>query len=218
MSRTMVLALVAAALALPVWAQFGPRMPQMNGVWHPVVGAGATYEISEHDGAKKEIEVAVVGEEKVDGQDGYWLEFSFENPRGGPGAMKSLTVMAGPNPGTKRAIFQMNGQAFEMPMNNPRMAAQQGKGPMTDVSKSGGQLVGTESITTPAGTFECQHYRTNDPPSDVWVSSKVSPWGVVKTQGKDSSMLLTRLITDAKTKITGPVKPFDPAAMMQQRP
>jgi hypothetical protein len=48
----------------------------------------------------------------------------------------------------------------------------------------------------------------------------VSPWGLVKSQGKDSNMLLTRVITDAKSKITGPVQPFNPMMMQQgqQRP
>jgi hypothetical protein len=209
------LTLAVVSLAIPVWAQFGPRTPQMSGIWHPVVGAGAAYQLTERDGSKKEMEMAVVGEEKVDGQDAYWIEMSFQDPRGGPGAMKTLTVMGGPNPGAKRVIFQMRGQAFEMPLNSPMMSGQ-AKGGGTDLSKGGGQLVGTETITTPAGTFECQHYRTADPPSDAWVSAKVSPWGLVKTQGKDSSMLLTRVITDAKTKITGPVQPFDPMKMMQQ--
>lgn len=209
--------LAAVVLVSPAWAQFGPRMPQMNGVWHPVVGAGAAYQLGERDGPKKDMEVAVVGEEKVDGQEAYWIEMSFNGARGGPGVMKSLNVVAGPNPGARKVIFQMNGQAFEMSANNPFMGGQ-AKGGMTDVSKGGAERVGTETITTPAGTFECEHYRTKDPPSDVWVSAKVSPWGLVRSQSKDSTMVLTKLITDAKTKITGPVKPFDPAAMTQQRP
>jgi hypothetical protein len=183
------------------------------------VGHGAAYEIDSHDG-KKEMDIAVVGKEDYQGQTGYWIEMSFADARAGMGAMKTLTVMEPPTPGAKRMIMQMNGQAYEFPMNSPMMQNRgAAKSEPTDVTKSGGQLVGTESITTPAGTFECQHYRTTDPPGDVWVSSKVSPWGLVKSQGKDSNMILTRVITDAKTKITGPVKPFDPAAMMQgQRP
>jgi hypothetical protein len=208
------LALAAVALALPVGAQFGPRSPQMNGIWHPVVGSGAAYEMTGHDGSKNEMEIAVVGQEKVDGQDGYWLEMTFSDPRGGSGAMKMLTVNGGPNPGTKRMIMQMNGQAFEMPVNNPRMSGQ-AKSSGTDITKTGAVRVGTETITTPAGTFECEHYRSTDPLSDVWISAKISPWSLVKSQGKDSNMVLIRVITDAKTKITGPVQPFNPMMMQQ---
>ncbi|HKO05656.1 MAG TPA: hypothetical protein VJW51_12945 [Candidatus Acidoferrales bacterium] len=215
MGRWIISTLVVVSLAIPGWAQFGPRTPQMSGIWHPVVGAGAAYQVTDHDGSKKEMEIAVVGQEKVDGQDAYWIEMSFQDPHGGPGAMKTLTVMGGPNPGAKKVIMQMNGQAFEMPINNPRMSGQ-AKSAGTDLSKGGGQVVGTETITTPAGTFECEHYRANDPPSDVWISAKVSPWGMVKSQSKDSNMLLIRVITEAKTKITGPVQQFDPMKMMQQ--
>lgn len=76
------------------------------------------------------------------------------------------------------------------------------------------ELVGTESVTVPAGTFSCQHYHMKDGSADAWVSDKVSPWGLVKAQGKDSSMVLTKVITDAKDHITGPVKKFDPKDMM----
>jgi hypothetical protein len=213
--RKIALTLAAVTLAIPAWAQFGPRSPQMSGIWHPVVGAGAAYETSGRDGEKREMEIAVVGTEKVDGQDAYWLEMSFSDSHGGPGAMKYLTVMGGPNPGTKRAIMQMNGQAYEMPTNNPRMSGQV-KSSGTDITKTGAVDVGAETITTPAGTFQCEHYHSADPPSDAWISTKVSPWGVVKTQGKDNNMTLVRLITDAKTKITGPVQVFDPSKMMQQ--
>jgi len=202
-----------AALAVPVWAQFGPSAPQMRGAWNPVVGNGSVYEMDTHQG-KKEMEIAVVSKEDYQGQPGYWLEMTFSDAaQKGMGAMKMLMVMTPPSPGAKRMIMMMNGQAYEFPMNNPMMASRAGKAEGMDVTKGGAQLVGKETITTPAGTFECERYRTNDPSYDVWVSAKVSPWGLVKSQGKDNSMLLTRLITDAKTKITGPVKPFE---MMQQ--
>jgi len=219
LTRTTIGALLAAALAIPVAAQFGPRTPDMRGMWNPVVGNGAAYQVDGHDG-KKEMEIAVVGKEDYQGQPGYWLEMTMDAATAhGMAAMKMLMVMAPPSPGAKRMIMQMNGQAYEFPMNSPMMAGKAGKAENMDVTKGGGgQLVGTESVTTPAGTFECQHYRTTDPPGDVWVSSKVSPWGLVKSQNKDSGMLLTRVITDAKTKITGPVKPFDPMAFAGQRP
>jgi hypothetical protein len=55
--------------------------------------------------------------------------------------------------------------------------------------------VGTETITVPAGTFECDHYagESNGKRTDVWVSSKV-PWhGLVKLASADSNMELQRV-------------------------
>ena len=37
-----------------------------------------------------------------------------------------------------------------------------------------------------------QHYRAKDGSGDVWLSDKVSPWGLVKTQDKDRTMVLTK--------------------------
>jgi hypothetical protein len=50
-----------------------------------------------------------------------------------------------------------------------------------------GDLLGTETVTTPAGTFPCKHYRkaiSPDPKApavEMWISDKVLPTGVVKS-------------------------------------
>jgi hypothetical protein len=76
-------------------------------------------------------------------------------------------------------------------------------------------VVGTESITTSAGTFSCEHVRQKDGSSDVWISDKVSPWSLVKYQDSKSTMILTKVITDAKDRITGTPTKFDPMQMMR---
>jgi hypothetical protein len=78
------------------------------------------------------------------------------------------------------------------------------------------ERVGTETITTPAGTFSCQHWRKKDGSTDVWLSEKVAPWGLVKMVSKDSTMILERVVTDAKSHITGTPVKFNPMEMMRQ--
>jgi len=211
--------LAALCLAVPVWAQFGgPRMPGMNGVFHPVIGEGAAYQMQSHGDAPQTMEMSVVGKEDFQGQTGYWQEMSFQDPRGGLMVMKMLMVMEGPNPGAKRMIMLMNGQAYEFPLNNPMMGGRMAQSVPHDIRNDKSIVrIGTETITVPAGTFSCDHYRASDGTWDGWISDKVSPWGLVKYIGKDSTMVLARQITDAKTKITGPVRPFDPMQMMQQQ-
>ena len=59
---------------MPLAAQmFGPRVPTLSGIWHPVVGTGAAYEITK-DGKKTQMEISIVGKEDVDGKTGFWLE------------------------------------------------------------------------------------------------------------------------------------------------
>jgi hypothetical protein len=56
-----------------------------------------------------------------------------------------------------------------------------------------------------------------DGSGDAWVSDKVGPWGLVKSDNKDTSMVLTKVITDAKDHITGTPTKFDPTQMMRNR-
>jgi hypothetical protein len=180
-----------------------------------VVGSGAAYEITTSEGRKTNIEYAIVGKESVNGKDAYWMEWTTSGMGSGQMVMKVLTA-AGDSGVTSRVIMQMPGRPpMEMPaqmtghMNNQSVPA--------DI-RSAAEDVGSESITVPAGTFACEHYRMKDGSGDTWVSTKVNPFGVVKHQGKDSTMVLTKVITDAKDKIIGVPQPFNPGMMMQQPP
>ena len=79
------------------------------------------------------------------------------------------------------------------------------------------ELVGTESITVPAGTFMCEHYRMKDGSGEAWISDKVSPWSMVKLRDQVRTVVLTKVSTDAKDRITGTPTKFDPMQMMRNR-
>jgi hypothetical protein len=194
----------------------GMRGPSMRGVWNPVVGSGAAYSTEQKGGEKSEMQIAIVGKESVDGKDGYWYEMTMQSPRDeGQIVMKSLTVLDGSNVAIKRMIMQMPGQPpMEMPM---MMMQQRGNTTRPADIRNDAEDVGSESVTTPAGTFTCEHYRMKDGSADVWVAKNVSPYGLVKSTSKDTTMVLTRVLTEAKDKITGTPVPFSPMGMMQQR-
>ena len=165
---------VTLAMALPMAAQmFGPKVPTLSGIWHPVVGTGAGYEMSRKDGQKTQMEITVVGKEDVAGKPAFWMEMGMTDPR------------------SSQLLFVKT---------------------LMSVSDDG-----TESVTVPAGTFSCTHFRMKDGSGDAWVSDKVGPWGLVKSDNKDSSMVLTKVITDAKDHITGTPTKFDPMQMMRNR-
>lgn len=208
------LCLLMMAAAAP--AQMGMRQsPMPNGVFKPVIGAGAQYETQTNDGRKVVLEFAIVGKESVNGQDGYWLETTTSGTPMGEMVIKTLTVLDGSNMVTSRMIMQMPGRPpMEMSMQMSRMNNQR---QLSDI-RSQAEDLGTESVTTLAGTFSCRHYRMKDGSGDTWVSDKVPPFGVVKHQGKDSMMVLTKVLTGVKDKITGTPQPFNPMMMMQQMP
>jgi len=200
----------AAATNAQVGMRGGP--PQFHGVWNPVVGHGGVYEMTGSDGKKTTMQIAIVGKESVEGKDGFWMEMSFENTDRGEMVIKHLIVLDGQQTHVVKAVMQMPGMG---PMEMPMQMLQRASSQSSDV-RNEGQDLGSESVTVPAGTFVAEHYRAKDG-GDVWAVKDVPPWGLVKFQGKDSSMVLIKIITDAKDKITGTPQPMNPM-MMGQRP
>ena len=200
-------------------AQMGMGMrqtPMPHGIFSPVVGTGAAYDITNTDGRKSSVEYAIVGKESVNGKDAYWMEFTT-NGGSGTVIMKMLTSVGEAT--ASRVIMQLPGRPpMEMPQQMMKnMTTTNSQSIAADV-RSGSDDLGSESVTVPAGTFACGHYRAKDGSGDTWVSTKVVPFGVVKHQGKDATMVLTKIITDAKDKIVGVPQPFNPMGMMQQPP
>lgn len=216
--RGVVAVLCAMAMAGAVNGQY-PGMqgqPTMRGVWSPVVGSGSAYQMVDKKGEKLDMEIAVVGSEMVEGQTGHWLEMTMPS-REGQMVMKHLVVLKGKDAAFLRMIIQ---QGADEPMEfSMEMLGMMGRGAQRAQkadAREGGTRVGTESITVPAGTFTCEHFKTSDG-DDIWVSDTVKPWGLVKATTKDSSMTLMRTITGARTKIRGTPRKFDMQEMMRRQ-
>lgn len=203
------LILAVAASAAAQFGHRGPQAPQIPTAFKPVVGSGAEYQFT----GKKEnadFAYAVVGKEQVDGKDGYWLEIRINNAKNMKGemVMKELMVINGSQPEIKRMITQPPGRPpMEMPSAMLGMIRSHTPKAIGGDEKTGGpgEKVGTETITVPAGTFECDHYRTEEEgsPVDLWISSKVSPYGVVKMVNKDATMVLQKVLTNETSHIKG---------------
>ena len=206
-------ALLGAASAS---AQMGMGMragpPQLRGVWSPVVGQGAVYQISPQSGKKTEMEIAVLGKEPVEGKDGYWLQMAMSSSEAdGQMVMKHLFVLNGQETRTARMIMQMPGQP---PMEMPAQMMHRDRSTQPADARTDAQDLGRESITVLAGTYTTEHYRLKDG-SEFWYSKDVPPWGLVKYQGKDSTMVLVKVISEAKDKIVGTPQSFNPMMIGQ---
>jgi hypothetical protein len=149
---------------------------------------------------------AIVGQEDVEGSTGYWMEIRTEGA-GMPGetVMKQLLVLSGDRPQIKRMIMQPPGRPpMEMPMGMmPGTGQRQQAAGQSDSSP--GEKVGSETITVPAGTFECEHYRKQEPHGivDLWISSKVSPYGMVKMSSGEMTMVLEKVLSNETSHIKG---------------
>jgi hypothetical protein len=220
-------AAIASCLLAPVFAavagaQIGAGMmqqgPQPRGLFNPKVGSGAQYEVQRGGGQDASgknttvMEIDVVGKESVNGKDGYWLETTAATPMGEV-TMKMLTVSDGSNVTIAKMIMQLPGRPpMEMPAQMGRMAEPKQSVDIRDKADD----LGTESVTSPAGTFAAHHYRMKDGTGDFWLSEQVSPYGLIKGQGKDFTIVLIKAVSDAQDKITGTPVPFNP--MMMGRP
>lgn len=186
------------------------RPPDIPGVFKPVIGSGAAYELVTKNTTKMSIEIAIVDKEA----DGYWMEVTAEMPRmPGTTYMKELLVRQGDDLIVQEMIVQMPGHP---PVDLSSMAHSiQSQNSKADF-RANAQNMGTESVTTSAGTFSCQHWRDAKSGDDYWINDKVAPWQLVKMTGTDGqSITLQRTITDAKTHITG--TPMKMQEMLQQR-
>jgi len=218
--RAVMMVVVALALAVGLWAQrpgrggmggmFG-NMPSMPGLQNPTVGSGSEYVVTTKG---KEMDVATValGKEDVDGSTGYWMEQRVTSAElGGEMVMKSLTVVSATESGVKRMIMQQPGKPpmefSGMMMSMMQQHQSQSPTPAPGGGGKGGkgELVGTESVTVPAGTFSCQHYRSqgNNGPVDMWISMEVTPYGMVKMTSADTSMVLKKVLANETSHIKG---------------
>jgi hypothetical protein len=224
MKRFQVLALATVCLGLiaTAHAQIGANWfnkPAIAEVINPVVGKGAQYQTAQGDksnAAPDVMEMTVVGKESVDGKDGFWLEIARQdkNQRGMTYAKMLFTKE---DFQFHRLVIQQPGQpAMQMPFN----PSDKTKSRMLDETQKW-SAAGTETITVPAGTFSCKHWKKDKGPndtgdSDIWTSDKISPFGVVKEVSPGHTMVLVKVIADATDHITGPVTTFDPEAMKRQ--
>ena len=207
-------ALILAA-ASPAHPQMGMDMfkrPAIAKVFHPVVGKGAVYLDTDKDGkTTRTSEISIVGKDSFEGKEGFWMQIYSSDSQGKAFVGKSLIT-----PGDfqfHRMIIQPPGQqAMEIPMNMQPARKQSMEDNLADW-----QSVGTESITVPAGTFSCEHWRNDKTRAEIWTSDKVTPFGMVKEINPNGgNQVLSKILDNATDRITGPVKQFDMQQMMQQ--
>ena len=213
---------VGLGISMSAHTQLGSNWfskPAIAEVVHPVVGQGAQYQTIRRDqqDAQPDLhEVTVVGKESVNGKEGFWLEMARQNKnQAGMGYAKILFTKDDLQ--FHRMIMQQAGQpAMEMPFH----LGDRTHSPMQQEMEKW-NVVGTETITVPAGTFACKHWKKDKGPNDtgdheIWTSDKVSPFGVVKQITPGQTMVLMKVITGATDHITGAVKTFDPEEMKRQ--
>jgi len=217
-TRILLVALFSVGFSNLAHAQMGQMAanwfskPTIGEVVNPVVGKGGQYQITASGQNAPEVqEFTVVGKESVDGKDGFWLEMMHQGKTDASTGYAKI-LFTKDDFQFHKIVFQQPGrQAMAMPI-------QPSDKTKSSMSTEGDKWhsVGTESITVPAGTFSCKHWKKDTGDSDIWTSDKISPFGIVKEVSPNRTMVLVKLITDAQDHITGPVTTFDPSDMQRQ--
>jgi hypothetical protein len=216
------IAAFCVGLSNPAIAQLGANWfskPAISEAVNPVVGKGGQYQTTRSDQnvATAELqEFTVVGKESVDGKDGFWLEISRQGSSDAGVGYAKILFTKDDFQFHKIVVQQPGQQAIAMPFQ----PTDKTKTRMSEEAEKW-HAVGTESITVPAGTFSCKHWKKDKAAGDtgdsnIWTSEKISPFGIVKQATPAQTMVLVKVITDAQDHITGPVKTFDPEEMKRQ--
>jgi len=185
--KKMLLVLLLTALA--AWAG-DPELPELPGLWLPVVGKGAVYTVTGPE-ETVDLSTAIVAQ---DAGGGYWLEEVVTGPKG----VLVVKALFGKE-GVEKLILQPPGKPPKLLPPLPGRPEPKG-GSEDDVSQKG-KLIGPESLTTPAGTFQTMHYQADDE-THVWVTRDLPPLGVVKCTKGELTFTLKAVLSDAKSQIT----------------
>jgi hypothetical protein len=177
----------------------------LAGMKMPEVGQWAEYQGVLNQKDPYTLRYAVVGSEEREGKAMKWLEFRMVGQKKGQHMV--YQVLTPGNPGEMDQAQEIVFKAGDKPAMklNPMMMnmirGQLDKSSVLGNVCEGVSLVGEESVTVPAGTFEALRYHNAKHGSDAWVVPD-QPFFMVKSQGKDFEMSLTSSGKGAESSIT----------------
>jgi len=168
-------------------------------------GSWAQYQISGSEGSGT-MRMALLSE-GAGGTEGTWFEMSGDFN----GQSAIIQILADEWPFEADDVREMVLKAAGQPaMRMPEAMMSRMRGQMTSpvgnmaASCAQGELLGSESVEVPAGSFDAYKLKPSDvgqgTPDAVWVSTDI-PFGVIKSEGSGGTMVLLDYGTDATSSI-----------------
>jgi hypothetical protein len=174
------------------------------------VGQWASYAWSGGRSDGSALRLAVVGSEPHDGTTYYWYEIALTDPHqgaAGRSVFQLLVADLGYRASGVRGVIMKRGAepAMRMPDAMVRlMGSQVGTSVAGEIARvcQGMDLVGSEPVTVPAGTFRALHLRNPQERTEAWIKLDLE-FAVVKLVTQDGGiMALTGMGGGAKSSIT----------------
>ena len=148
---------------------------------------------------------AVIGSENREGKDLKWLELRMVGNKPDANMVYQMLVPgSAAELGDVREIVMKPGARPAMKVDGMMLGMirkqMQNQAFLSDACKDV-SLVGSESVTVPAGKFESRHFHSAKYASDSWIAGGV-PFSLVKSTGKDYNIELVAHGKGAKSSIT----------------
>jgi len=202
MHRSIVAVVLVAGLGLAATASAQQNYPiSFETISKAKSGQWAEYTMS-MKGQAQTIKMRYAIVERSDKQLG--LEVDSNTPMG-PVVMHMLYTSTGPEAwNLSKAVVKMGDQ-------KKFMSPEEMKSGEIKKADTPGKLLGTESVTVPAGKFEAKHYQRKaampgapgETQIDVWMSDKAGPTGLVKmTAANGVEAVLSSTGSDAKSQLS----------------
>jgi hypothetical protein len=170
----------------------------------PKVGGWAEYKAVYNGKDPYTVRYAVVGSEARGGKNLQWVEMRMTGTQKDRNMVYQMLV-----PGSLMEMAQVQEIVFK-PGDQPAMKM---SGMMLNMIRSqlekqsyysemckGVSVVGSESVTVPAGRFKATHFRSAEHAMDSWISADV-PFSLVKSTGKNYQMELAAKGNGAQSSI-----------------
>jgi hypothetical protein len=178
-------------LSFTAFSQDGVMADIMSGkLVNPSVGVWAWYDVKDTtSGEHVFLRQAVVGEAKVDGKNGFWIETEVVPRIGYPIIYKMLLTGPAGDPKNIHKLIFREGSNEPKEVAVDTAAAQPGS-----LGSAERKTVGTEKIETQQGAVEAEHVvaEQDGKKTDVWTSDKVPPMGILKLVSPDGELVLQR--------------------------
>lgn len=156
---------------------------------NPQVGAYAWYNLKDKtSGQEYFLRQAIVGTEKIKRKEGWWLETELVPRVGFSSVYKMLLTGAASNAENVHRLLVREGNSAvqEVTLDGKNAAKEDG-----DVPR---EALGVETLSMPSGDIEAEHYRIKDGEiqTEIWISDKVPPMGLVKMTTAEGELSLQR--------------------------
>jgi hypothetical protein len=189
--RTAFLLLYSFTVVASVSAQ-GVFQDIMSGTLiNPENGVYSWYELKDtENGRTLFVRQAIVGEKKVQGKKGYYLETEIVPDVGFPIIYKMLLTGPATDKNNVHEIIVREG--FGAPET---IALDNLEGAEDEKSPEAARTsLGTETVKTPAGDIQAEHFSIEQGglKTEVWISDTVRPMGIVRMISSDGELLLSR--------------------------